>query len=245
MEQMDASAVFDLMDSSLQPGGSEAQYFVQKRLAAGRTTSRVLSELVRDYEQQSIFRKEQTFVGVCILHNMIDDAGAKQQARSFLDRYKDAPLSLLNQVECALLRLIRKSSIVYLYPALRPMIADRLQFAPELVRYIDPPTVLSLSYNAELENHRRTFESLKSLPEVDLQQLLDRLLMAESGIEEGFSVARKELSDSERQIGGFEYYGVGGKHYAFRNIMRNLGVGPREDRVADLKALEGGPKDIT
>jgi len=35
--------------------------------------------------------------------------------------------------------------------------------------------------------------------------MLDRLLSAEASVENAFSVARKVLSDAERQIGSFEY----------------------------------------
>jgi hypothetical protein len=229
MEQMDVAAAYASMDSPLPPGGTEAQYFVQKSLAAGRRAAEILSEVIQDYDQQSIFRKEQTFVAVCLLYHLADDEVTRESARTFLDRHKDADLPLLNQVECAFLRVVRKFSILKLYPALRSEISSELQFAPELARYVHPPTALDFSYAAELECHRYTFQWLKSLSGPDLQSLLDGLLAKEAAIEKDFGLARSSLFGSERQIDGLEQYGAGGKHYAFRNILHNLGVEPRED----------------
>lgn len=234
MDSLDASAIYIRMDRPLPPGGSEGQYFVQKSLADGGNAKEILAQLTHDFDQQCIFRKEQTFVAVCILHQLTTDAEVRAAALAFLNRYKDADLPLLNQVECAALRLLRKVTILALYPPLRAMIADKLQFAPELVRYVQPPTALSLSYVGELEFHWRTFEKLRSLSGSELKSLLDGLLKAEAAVEEEFKTARSKLSNSEAQICGFEFYGMDGKHYAFRNILRNLGVEPRADR--DIRA---------
>jgi hypothetical protein len=229
MEQLDAAAIFARMNVPLPPGGSEAQYFVQKSLAGGRHPQEVLSQLIRDFEQQCIFRKIQTFVAVCALYQQIDDAATKVLARAFLDQYKDADLPLLNQVECALLRLTRKISILSLYPDLRTMIADSLQSAHELIRFAQAPTALQMSYAAEVQMHWAMFQQLKMLPEQNLRPLLDSLLATEASMEQDFNLARSKLTDSEREIGGFEYYGIDGRHYAFRNIMHNFGIEPRAD----------------
>ena len=48
-----------------------------------------------------------------------------------------------------------------------------------------------------------------------------------SGIDEGRQDKRCEaclLLYSEKQIGDFAFYGVDGKHYAFKNIMTNFGI---------------------
>lgn len=236
MEKLDTAAIFARMDFPLPSGGSEGQYFVQKSLAAGGHPQAILRELIHDFDNQSIFRKEQTFVGVCILYRLTDDAATKESGRAFLEQRKDGGLPLLNQVECAALRLVRKISVVRLYQPIRTTIARNLQFAPELDRYVQPPTGLSLSYPVELELHHRAFRSLRSLPEPELRRLLDSFLKAEAEIDEDFKAASSELLGSERQLGGgFAYYGVGGKHYSFRNILHNLGVDSRDAGEAPLR----------
>lgn len=229
MEELDPAAIFERMDRPLPSGGSEAQYFVKKSLTEGRQPQAILRQLTHDFDQQCIFRKQQTFVAVCLLHQLTDDGAAKTAARAFLDQYKDADLPLLNQTECAALRLLRKATVVSLYPALREIIRKKLQFAPELTRFVRPPTAFDLSYASELEFHWNTFQKLKTLSVSELRQVLDGLLSAEASIEEDFKKACSKLSDGERQIGGFEHYGVDGKHYAFRNIMHNLNVERRPD----------------
>ncbi len=229
MERLDSAAIFARMDRPLPPGGSEAAYFVRKSLAGGGRPQEILSQVTLDFERQCIFRKEQTFVAVCALYQQIDDAATRASARAFLDRYKSADLPLINQVECALLRLTRKISILSLYPDLRTMIDNSLRSAHELIRFVQPPTALQMSYVAEVDMHWAMFQQIKLLPEEALRPLLESLLGTEASIDQDFKLARSRLADSERQIGGFEYYGVDGKHYAFRNILHNFGIEPRAD----------------
>jgi hypothetical protein len=229
MEQLDASEVFARMDFPMPPGGSEAQYFLNKSLANGKPPEDILGLLIRDFDRQSIFRKEQTFIGVCVLYKRIGDSAVRAKARGFLDQYKDADLPLLNQVECAHLRITRKVAVLSVYPQIRERINRELQSAPELVRLVRPPTAFDMSYPAEVELHRRTFEQLKLLSDADLHKLLESLLKMEGTIEQDYKSARAKLTGWEVQLVGsaFEHYGVGGRHYAFKNIMVNLGVEPR------------------
>jgi|ERR1017187_3849031 hypothetical protein len=236
IDGLDAAAVFARMDDPLHSGGTEGQVFVEKGLAEGRHPQDILHQLINDFDQQSIFRKEQTFVAVCVLYRMTDDAETKESSRAFLEEHKDGRLPLLNQVECAALRLVRKVLVVRLYPPMRAGIVRELQLAPELDRYVLPPTPLSLSYPGELELHRSTIRSLRSLPVPELGELLDRFLRAEAEIEEEYNRATSGLLGSERQLGGgFAYYGVGGEHCSFRNILRNLGIDPGHDAGASLR----------
>jgi hypothetical protein len=68
------------------------------------------------------------------------------------------------------------------------------------------------------------FEKIKVLSVAELEKLLEALLKMEQAIEEDFKEARSRLSGSETQLGGFEYYGLNGKHWAVRNIMHNLKI---------------------
>jgi hypothetical protein len=130
-------------------------------------------------------------------------------------------LPIINQVECALLRLTRKHFVLSIYPDLRPKLAEELKEAPEIVRLVRPPTVLDSTYAAELELNARAFEAIKRTPEATLLRGLPVLLKIEAELEEKFWQARARLSGSESQIGGFEGYGVGDRHYSFRNILLN------------------------
>jgi hypothetical protein len=224
MERLDSAAVFARMNLPLRVGGSEAEYFVEKSLASSRDSSDILRQLISNFEQQSIFRKEQTFAAVGILYNRIDDGAVKAAAREFLNRYKEGELPLLNQVECSHLRVTRKILVISAYPNLRKRLQHDLTVAPELTRFILPPTALDLSYASELLFHGMWFEHIKALPGTELEKLLDTFLKMERAIEEDFKVARSKLSGSETQLAGFEYYGLNGKHYAFKNIMHNLKI---------------------
>ena len=229
MEQLSATQVFELMELPLPPGKMQAHIFVDKCFADGVPAAQILTQLTHDFERQSIFRKEQSFVAACALYHRTDDALVKESCRAFFDHYKDADLPLLNQVECALLRIFRKATVVYAYPELKKQIEKVLQTAPELIRFVRPPTVLDRTYDVEILVHDQMFERIKPLLDDQLTQLLSDLLKTEAAIENAFKVARSKLSDSERQMSGFENYCVGGKHYAFKNILAHFGIEPKED----------------
>jgi hypothetical protein len=230
IEALNAAESFALMDDPM-PGGAmtQAHYFVNKRFAQGDPPRDTLVLLTRDYERQSIFRKEQTFVAVCLIYLSTDDVGAMTEAKTFLDKYKDADLPSLNQVECALLRIIRKTIVLRRYPKLREEIARALESAPELIRFVSPPSAFTMTYTAEVEYHHRTFEMLKQLSDAELEKLLENLLPMEAAMEVEFREARKKLSDSERQLLGLDIYGEGGRHYFFRNVLNNFRIEKRPD----------------
>jgi|HubBroStandDraft_2_1064218.scaffolds.fasta_scaffold01970_5 hypothetical protein len=241
MEALDAAEIFALMDDPMPTGTTEAHYFVKKAIAAGESPGEILHRLVRDFDRQSIFRKEQTFLAVCLLYLHKDCAEIRLEAKAFLDKYKDAELPLLNQVECALLRANRKSNVLHEYPKVREQLARTMQAAPELVRFVHRPSALSMSYGSEVELHHRTFEALKLLSDVELQRLLGMLLPAEAAIDEEFWAARRKLSDSETQILGFEIYGDGGRHYFFKGVLHNYGIELRPELTPKVPSTSATP----
>jgi hypothetical protein len=68
------------------------------------------------------------------------------------------------------------------------------------------------------------FQRIIMLSDEQLSAHLAELLKIEARIESDFWAARSKLPDSEKQIGGFESYGVGGKHYAFKNMLIECGL---------------------
>jgi hypothetical protein len=224
MEQLDAAQTFALMDFPMPAGYTQAQYFVDKSLAAGKPPGEILKELIHDFDRQSIFCKEQTFVAVCSLYLHTDDPGVRATAETFFDQNKDGELPLLNQAECAHLRVIRKTAVVAVYPQVTERITKALESSPEVVRFVQPPTAIDMSYPVEVALHHGAFEKLKALSRDQLEELLKGFLAAEASSEKEFTEARSRLADSERWIGGFEYYGVDGRHYAFKNILKHFGI---------------------
>jgi hypothetical protein len=74
LEKFSADQVFGLMDAPLGAGmKTEGTYFVDKQLAAGIAPEVTLMRLTCDFDSQSIFRKEQTFLAACFLHKRICD----------------------------------------------------------------------------------------------------------------------------------------------------------------------------
>jgi hypothetical protein len=243
MEALDADQAFATMDDPMVAGPTtQAHYFLKKSLAQGIPLRETLHRLTWDYERQSLFRKEQSFLAVCFIYLTTDDVALMTTAKTFIDKYKGAELSLLNQVECALLRIARKSNVLRAYPKLREEISRALESAPELVRFVGPPSAFTMTYAVEVERHHRTFEMLKQLPDAELEKMLGILLPMEADMEEEFWKARKKLSDSELQLLGFEIYGKDRRHYSFRGILHNYGIEKRPDIAHPGSFTQATPK---
>jgi hypothetical protein len=227
MEQLDAAEAFDEMDSPFRAGPRQAaHYFVEKSLAAGAQSQAIFDKLTHDFSRQPIFRKTQVFLALCFLWYRTEDDRIRMQCREFFDLYKDADLPLLNQVECALLRLTRKVAVLSVYPALRQQIQQALTAAPELIRFVHTPTALNRTYPFEILYNRHMFAMIKDLTEEQLKVWLMNLLESEAKLEDDFRTARSNLPQSEHQLGGFETYGVGGKHYMFKTLLIELNIDP-------------------
>lgn len=228
IESLPPETILDLMSLPLRGGQSEANIFVPKALAAGMTPSEVFDVITRDFDRQPIFRKEQSVVAATVLYYQTADDAVKGLLRAFFDKVRDYELPLLTQVECALLRLTRKRFILSVYPTVRKRIEAELKSAPELERLVRPPTALDETYSAELELNARAFKAIKALPEESLRKGLPILLKIEADIEDDFKKAESKLGDRETHICGFEGYGIGGRHYSFKNILINTKLEPRE-----------------
>jgi hypothetical protein len=225
MESMDAEVVFEVMDMPLRGGGrSEGRYYVDKSLAVGVRENDIFDKLTGDFDTQCIFRKLQSYRALCHLYHRTNDQSIKHRCLEFFRVHSDAELPLLSQVECAFLRVTRKISVLNVYPPLRDRLQQELKSASELVRFVNPPTAYSMLYPIELDQNRRIFAEIRGWSDERLRATLAELLKTEEKIETDFQTARSKLSDAERQMAGFEGYGLGGKHYAFKTMPPNLGI---------------------
>jgi hypothetical protein len=222
VEALSTTQVFALMDFPLCEGISEAHIFIDKSLSTRLPEIQIFDQLTYDYEDQSIFRKEQSCAAICVLHQRAVDAAIKEQCRAFLERVADGELPLLNQVECAFLRVVRKVSIMSRHPLLGDKIADQLKAAPELERFVGPLSALDASGDTELALHNLKLTELRSLTHEQLETELAEILKTEKAMEDDFIAVRASVSGS--QSGSFEYYGVNGKHDAFKTIIRSFGI---------------------
>jgi hypothetical protein len=214
-----------MMDFPLRNVHSEAFHFVSKSLADGVPPAAVLHQLTADFDRQSIFRMEQLFHGVCLLYRRTDDPAAKLGCQHFLARHADAELPLATQVECASLRVVRKTAILSVYPNVRAHILEQLKTLPEIIRFAQPPTAFSRTYVAELNLHQAIFSKIKTAGQEQLKDWLTQLLATEEAIDPEFWPARAALPDAEKDLAGFETYGRDGKHWRFAGLLREHSIG--------------------
>jgi hypothetical protein len=64
-----------------------------------------------------------------------------------------------------------------------------------------------------------SFHHLLTLDFQQLENLKIKLDKVESQIETYFQLAQQSMTIDDMVVGGFEYYGLDGKHSTFRNIM--------------------------
>jgi hypothetical protein len=223
VEQLSATQVFAMMDFPLRDGLSEARVFIEKSLSTRLPEIQIFDQLTYDYEDQSIFRKEQSCVAICVLHERAVDAAIKEKCRAFLERVEDGKLPLMNRVECAFLRVIRKLSILSLDRLRRNKIENLLKTA-ELDRFVGPLSARDLDHDTELELHNLKLTELRSLTREQLEKELVDILKTEKAVDDEFIAASARSSGPPSRRGGFESYGVNGTHEAFRNIIKTFGI---------------------
>ena len=224
---LSTNELYKYFDFPLGPREGEASIYIKKRLMEV-TPGQIFSELTSDFETQSIFHKENTFLALALLSYKADYDEKQKILEWLLDR-KDGILNQLNTTETTLLRLTRKQFIINLYPKLRVKFKKELENAPEIIKFVNTPSTLNATLPFEIFLHEEQFRLLKTMDESSLAKLNDELLVIEKNIEEQFQEAYKNLSPTESQIGGYEWYGYNATHYAFRNILFNVGILKRNE----------------
>jgi hypothetical protein len=225
LDTFDADQAFANLDAPLIPGPRQSgTCFVDKRIAAGAGAGAIFEQLADSFNEIGVFRKLQSFNAICHLYQRTADLPAKARCLAFFDEHVDAELPLATQVECAFLRVSRKVLVVEAYPMLRDALALKLQTAPELTRYVRPPTALGTSWTMEVLHNGRVRGLISTLSQEALRSRLQELLAVEASIDTQFFEARSRLPMSEREIGGFEEYGVGGRLHQLAIILKVRGI---------------------
>jgi hypothetical protein len=204
--------------------GCEGIIFVDRSLEEGASAEDIFKKLTDDFDKQSIFRKQQTFAGACALYKKASEP-ERSHMKEFIQKHKSGELSLLNQVECAWIRVVRKICIIWMFPKLTNTIQTSLQTAPEMIRCVLPPTGIQEVLNTEFFIHAQIFARIRDRSETELNSELTNALKIEQDLAGPLSQAEKESALYKDSVfSWFETYGSGGRHFAFKNILHNLGL---------------------
>ena len=222
LETASLDELYLLMETAPTPGVSVARIFARRSLQAGISEMQIFEKVTCDFDRQSIFRKMHSFHVVCILCQCTKDATVSEICWPFLNKHKEGELPILNQVECAFLRLTRKFFVISLYPELRARIQDEMATAPELERFVAPPNAFSRTLHVELDAHAQLFARITTASEEELRKMLQHFESREVQLDPHFSEARSRLQETEIQTGGFEGYGLGGRHFYFGGLFRSM-----------------------
>jgi hypothetical protein len=207
---------YNLMGRPLGWNGTEGVIYVEKSLAGGKSPEEIFSLLTADFNRQSIFRKLQSFAGVCALFKELEAGPAKMLMSKFLEEWSDANLPLLNKTECAWIRVVRKRLVISINSELEQKVHESLRSAPERVRFVLPPTGFNEALLYELAVHEETFRHLLGCTEAELKEELRAAELLESTLEAPFSKASTSSQlYRDLSLTWFQSYGQGGKHFAF------------------------------
>jgi hypothetical protein len=228
LERLNRQSAQELFRNMEFPGTAfkaEGPLYVEAALLQGETAQSIYNKLVADFDQQRMFRKCQTISALCTLSRRTDKKEVLDLCRTFFDYHKDRELPLVSQLECALLRVNRKMITLTQYPALRQKIEASLAFAPELVRFVNPPTVVDLTYAEELAQAIEMFARIKMLPDEPNRVSLANILRLEAEIEQQYRDASASLAPEDVIMDGRESIGL---YPMFKRILINRGFEPAE-----------------
>ncbi len=215
------------MKNPVTRGKEPSQHYVEKLLKE-KPPDEIFSLLISNYNDFSFFQKQHSMVAVCHLHNLIGNSQLKQTIKAYVLRKISDKIPILNKAESAFLRVIRKLLIIGEYPKIRQVLSEYLRSLPEIDRFVNPPTPLYYTYPIELILHDHYFKILKNMTSEELELLTQKLLKEEAEIEQAFTEAWESLPGNEKEINGFESYGLGDKMYTLGNIAKNFGIISRE-----------------
>lgn len=219
--KLNASQAYALMERPMGWMGTEGIIFVERSLDEGASGEDTFNKLTWDFDKQSIFRKQQSFAGACALYKKVSGP-AKLKIKNFIERHMSGELPALNQVECAWIRITRKHFIISVFPEIRKKFDAALQTAPEMIRFVAPPTGIQDIVNTELSLHTLNFQRIRGLSEADLNLELKEALKVEEELAKPLAEAEKGSALYRDSVfNWFESYGAGGKHFAFKNIFDN------------------------
>lgn len=219
---MSSNNLYSQMDFPLISTKSIGEHFAEKGISMGIDEIELYKKISSDFNRQSIFRKENSIAALCTLFHHAIFSSTKDQIIGFLQEHKDFDLPLLNQVECAFIRVNRKRLVVAVYPEKREKIHNDLEVTPEISRFINPPTVLSTTYIDEIMVDIEFYKNILDYSDQKLTDLLADLTVIEKTINEQYEFAKKNLGANEKEFcGGLEICGLYYKA-AFDNIMRNI-----------------------
>jgi hypothetical protein len=119
---------------------------------------------------------------------------------------------------------VRKLFVIELFPKITERIHAFLQTAPELVRFVSPPTGIEEVRNRELFIHELNFVRIRDWSEEELKTELTAALNFEQKLSEPFSQAKAQSGTlyGATLLDWIETIGIGGRHVAFTNILQNL-----------------------
>lgn len=222
-QALDSEGAYALMELPMAHRRCEGLIFVDRSLEEGKSVEEIFGRLIHDYDKQSIFRKQQSFAGACALYKKANEA-EKPQIEEFIQEHKSGDLSALNQVECTWIRIVRKLFVIELFPKITERIHAFLQTAPELVRFVSPPTGIEEVRNRELFIHKLNFVRIRDWSEEELKTELTAALNFEQKLSEPFSQAKAQSGTlyGATLLDWIETIGIGGRHVAFTNILQNL-----------------------
>lgn len=215
------------MEYPFEMGGVEAVpavYYVRRLLEKEKSVDEIFDQLTSNYEKQTVFRKQNTFVGLCKLHGQTKKTCDKEKIKDFLFSKENLKMSAFNKAETAVLRINKKLFMVNLFGHIQKKLEAEIKHLPEIIRFVNPPNALQQINPDVLSVHRRILPGLRKRTEKSCEELAKEIEQMETSLEQEWRDVLHKISKGQRELFGVEYYGLGDNVDGLENIMENLKI---------------------
>jgi hypothetical protein len=219
--KLNSIEILSTMQLPLVLGPPEGKIFVDKAIQEKMDENKIFSFLTNNFQFMGVFWKEQSFCGLCYLHNITKNSETKSKILKFLDSFTTNKMNICTRVECAYLRIIRKLLVILHYPELQAKVEESLKYSPEFIKYVKIPSVLGEIVPYELMTNQHIQNFINSILPDKLTMMLKDLKKIEVKIDKLYNETSKKLPETEIQINSFDSYGVGGYHQQLTVIRQN------------------------
>lgn len=179
---------------------------------------------INDYQDCSIFKKENYFRVLSDLYIFSKDDELKDRIKKFLLENVFKKLNIINQVEARAVRVFRKLTVINNYESLRQAISLYVRDFPEIIQFGRKPNPTDFTYPHELMFHDVFFSYIKKLPESELTDLKEKLEHIENEIEEIFKKEKSRIPYKDMEVSGLEKAGYNDMICSLKNIICNKGL---------------------
>ena len=196
--------------------------YVKRLLKQQISVDNIFELLVKGYEKQTVFRKQNTFAGLCELHNLTADVTAKEKIRQFIYDDNNRKMNAFNIAETVILRFCKKLLVITLYDPQQKWLETKINSLPEIIRFVNPPNPIDDINSIALVSYFGVLPRLQMQTDAFCENLAMEIKQIETSLEEDWKSVVHKIPESQKELFGIEYCGLGCNIDCVENIVRKF-----------------------